>query len=102
MCERAPSAPSEIDLIEALSHQSFSEKAASLSARDWTVATRPHSNPPTRKRRRFGEVGDAVVQVLRKAGWELRMIERRRLPVIERVGHGRYRLIETAPSVRQA
>jgi hypothetical protein len=74
---------------------------------------------PPRKERRFAEVGDAVVKVLGEACCALRTIEihaavedllgepvsrstvknylargcRRRPPVVERVGRGRYRLI---------
>jgi hypothetical protein len=70
----------------------------------------------TNRNRKFGTVGDAVVQVLARASCELRMIEihtaveellagsisrssvknflakgcQRRTPVFERTGHGRY------------
>lgn len=111
-------AASVIDLIEALSHQGFSHSLACLSARDWAATIRRRRKSPPRK--------DAVVKVLGEAGCELRMIEvhaavedllgepvsrssaknslargcRRRRPVFERVGRGRYRLIASTAELR--
>jgi hypothetical protein len=99
-----------------------------LSARGWAATIRRRRKSPPRKERRFAEVGDAVVKVLGEAGCELRMIEihaavedllgepvsrssvknylargcRRRLPVFERVGRGRYRLIASTAELRGA
>jgi hypothetical protein len=80
---------------------------------------RPVGRPRGPARRKFGAVGDAVVQVLEEAGCGLRMMDihlsveellgesvsrssvknylargtdGRKTPLFERVGHGRYRL----------
>jgi hypothetical protein len=107
--------------MESLSHLEFAETLERLAARDWRrVPVRRRKSLQTgRTRRRFAEVGDAVVQVLTDARTELRMIEihravedllgepvarssvknylakdcRRREPRFERVTRGRYRLL---------
>lgn len=107
--------------MESLSHLEFAETLERLAARDWrrVPVRRRKSLQTARTRRRFAEVGDAVVQVLSEARGELRMVEvhaaveeqlgepvsrssvknylakgaQRRRPVLERAGRGRYRLI---------
>jgi hypothetical protein len=65
------------DLFESLSHVAFSGQLDVLTARDWQAAPPPSrkGQQKSRSRRRFSEVGDAVVQVLRDAGCELRIFE---------------------------
>jgi hypothetical protein len=112
----------EVDLFESLSHMTFSTQLERLTARDWQLASRSSKKrlQTSRTRRRFAQVGDAVVQVLTDAGCELRMMEihravegllgepvsrssvknylaagtdRRKTQLFERVSRGRYRLI---------
>jgi hypothetical protein len=92
-----------------------------LTLREWTPAARDASGDARRPNgnRRFAQVGDAVVQVLREAGTDMRFIDvhrkverlldesvsrstvknylaggcRRKRPLFERVSHGRYRLL---------
>src|SRR5439155_10584517 len=109
------------DLMSALSHNFLTQSLERLALRDWTptaVARRKGARRPD-GRRRFAEVGDAVVHVLRVAGSDLRFIEvherveellggsvsrssvknylaqgcLRRKPLFERVSPGRYRLL---------
>jgi hypothetical protein len=107
--------------MESLSHLGFTETLEKLAVRDWRrmPARRRKHLENAMTRRRFAEVGDAVVQVLAEASGELRMVEihaaveellgepvsrssvknyltrgaQRRRPVLERVGRGRYQLL---------
>jgi hypothetical protein len=108
--------------MESLSHLEFSEGLQLLAARDWRRVPLRRKKARKTGRRRFAEVGDAVVQVLTDSGSELRMVEvhaavedllsepvsrssvknylasnsqrpRRR---IERVSRGRYRILGKA------
>ena len=67
----------EVDLVQSLSHVRLSQNLEGLSARDWK--TLPPSSKKTLQKtttkRGFGEVGDAIVQVLGEAARDLRMIE---------------------------
>jgi hypothetical protein len=110
--------------MESLSHLEFTEGLELLAARGWRQlrARSRKGLQNSTARRRFAQVGDAIVQVLADAGTDLRMIEvheaveellgepvsrssvknylasnsqrpRRR---IERVSRGHYRLLSAA------
>ena len=107
-----------VDLIESLSHHAVNEGLERLSLRDWRPLGRRLVAQPRSDARRFGSVGDAVIQVLEHAGRELTIMEvhsevqhllqgrvayssvknslarrcRRGDAELERVGRGRYTL----------
>jgi hypothetical protein len=115
----------EVDLIEGLSHIVFSGQLDRLAARNWELLDAPREKPLQNGKtsRSFGEVGDAVVQVLAEARCELRMMDIhaavedllgepvsrssvknylargcnvRKTPLFERVSRGQYRLLHRA------
>ena len=66
-----------VGLIETLSHELVSDRLQRLSRKDWPLVAspRPVGRPRGPSKRKFGAVGDAVVQVLAEGGGELRYIE---------------------------
>jgi hypothetical protein len=106
--------------MSALSHNLLTQSLERLALQDSTptAAVRHKTARRPDDRRRFAEAGDAVVQVLREAGCDLRFVEvhqrveellggsvsrssvknylaqgcLRRKPLFERVSRGRYRL----------
>jgi hypothetical protein len=64
-----------VDLVQALSHFRLSQNLERLTARDWHVLAPSQKKPlqTSKTRRDFGEVGDAVLQVLAEAGCERMM-----------------------------